>query len=826
MKRTGHATLPPPTPTIDRSISQSSTASPPATFQGFFTDLEPEPAHIVSDILPLTPQLPPSTPSWDVSSARVKVHPASEGSRKTKYATDEERRRATSIALKERWASGRMDNVHKKRVETLKWRKKADVNEVLSPTYGALIPDGYEQSTTTPGHPWICPVRSCRRVFPKISQIGPPDPSDPPAVPPSYPVASLGGDQTPVGTPRGSVTTVLAGEATAISVETLKESTSGDYGQQNGIATDHMTELGDTEALWNELQQYLTKHKGLQIPRKGWLQRLLILPKVRELDWNLDWLDTHPFMDTNSRDISALIIQMTGDLAPEPCDMKEPVKRNAFDALLDESRFEDIADDSSSEEETMESVDKNMEDASPLSVPGRTGPPTAIEEAEPGRPYTMWPAGYTLDTTISGRPWVCPVRTCRRAFIKKSDLGFHFERGHFAAMLNDNGDGTFSDKGAYQSKKKGIGRAGKILIRAPPLVVSKETLNDDTSLPEVQLPTHLASRPSFAGLGLSEEVLAFRKEASPEPETSETEDLWAYIKPHLVTAKTVPANTAVRHLLSLPRRRELEFNPRGRGFSDSGGRDVAALLIQLTGDEARQSCKRCTKGKGPFKGCIVMPVSARSDVKNRYPCCGNCLYNGKSLYCTLMESVRQRNVGWGALLGGLAAQTDEMDVDVEPTVTNPTLPAHARSLRVTSRQDLSSRSLSSTTSRSRALAPATSSALIYQGTFQAPDSLLEMEDWEVAPGRIKETTTTTTNPETIAFSKPYLTPTTTTSPTPGPHPVAEDVGFRIDSIPAGSLLQLEPDTTQMRLCSVAAGKCGSRLGTRPSLLWARTACSR
>jgi hypothetical protein len=32
----------------------------------------------------------------------------------------------------------------------------------------------------------------------------------------------------------------------------------------------------------------------------------------------------------------------------------------------------------------------------------------------------------------------------------------------------------------------------------------------------------------------------------------------------------------------------------------------------------------------------------------------------------------------------------------------------------------------------------TSSALISQGTFQGQNELLEMEDWEIAPGRIRE----------------------------------------------------------------------------------------
>jgi len=42
----------------------------------------------------------------------------------------------------------------------------------LRPTYGALIPEGYQLSTTIAKHPWICPVRSCRKLFAKLRELG------------------------------------------------------------------------------------------------------------------------------------------------------------------------------------------------------------------------------------------------------------------------------------------------------------------------------------------------------------------------------------------------------------------------------------------------------------------------------------------------------------------------------------------------------------------------------------------------------------------------------------------------------------------------------
>lgn len=41
------------------------------------------------------------------------------------------------------------------------------------PMCGALIPEKYDLDRTVPGYPWICPIRSCRRVFKKIVSLGP-----------------------------------------------------------------------------------------------------------------------------------------------------------------------------------------------------------------------------------------------------------------------------------------------------------------------------------------------------------------------------------------------------------------------------------------------------------------------------------------------------------------------------------------------------------------------------------------------------------------------------------------------------------------------------
>ncbi|KAH6843364.1 hypothetical protein B0I37DRAFT_216685 [Chaetomium sp. MPI-CAGE-AT-0009] len=82
-----------------------------------------------------------------------------------------------------------------------------------------------------------------------------------------------------------------------------------------------------------------------------------------------------------------------------------------------------------------------------------------FDMANPDRPYNMWrdssgtlvplnnvliPEGYKHDTTIPDRPWICPVRSCRRLFKAPVDFGNHFRGHHRGSRLNDNLDGTFS----------------------------------------------------------------------------------------------------------------------------------------------------------------------------------------------------------------------------------------------------------------------------------------------------------------------------------------------------------------------------------------------
>ncbi|KAK4144546.1 uncharacterized protein C8A04DRAFT_11366 [Dichotomopilus funicola] len=813
MKRTGHTTLP-----LDTPLHSPSTSKPPtpATSRGPYT--EPSPVRIVSDILP--PKIP-STPTVPFSATPSKTYPATDSVRKTKYATDEQRREATSRALKERWASGRMDHVHKKRIETMRRRKEEeaklansgvnkassfketpvyppkyplpqpngpgasqvgeptaqeqrqslsasdssfsdsesessdgsdygpldtenmdfeppaptpetlsghagnngvgsqgapsatptdiqarehvsadpgemgmeekmvplghsyskwkDVNGVLQGTYGALLPEGYQFSAEIPGHPWICPLRTCRRAFPALIKLGghfnrahrgvrfhdnedgtfsvrdppresggpivaskgPADPLDPPPVAASFPIAPQYPNTVDVDTP-------ISTDVPAV---------------EQGPASE-----GDPSALWGYLEPFLVKHKGPNIPTIGWVRQLLPLPRVRDLDWNTAWLSNHPYNDTHPRDISALIVQVTGEAAPQPCERCSTSQGPFRSCVMISSRADNAARsaiiscgncfyhfrqskcshrfwgatrrplpqdggpadvdmmDVDSAEALAELEDDEKEEASGGSAASSEAPsglgsttpmtgniPTGLYEAEPGRPYTKWPdehgnlitaygcllpAGYQFDTTYPNMKWVCPVRDCRMTHSQLRFLGFHFERTHWGALFNDNRDGTLTVKGTYGGDRaSALGNGGKILIQAPPIVVSNDILTSQTPLVQPRLRQHLAAATQF-------DVRRGRSRDFRAKDT--TAELWAYVKEHVASTTEIPGNSVVKHLLKLPKQRDVPYNThhRAKRFEESQPRDVAAMLIQITGDEAEpgETCKRCLMANAARRG--------------------------------------------------------------------------------------------------------------------------------------------------------------------------------------------------------------------------------
>ncbi|KAM7211399.1 hypothetical protein V8F06_013223 [Rhypophila decipiens] len=106
------------------------------------------------------------------------------------------------------------------------------------------------------------------------------------------------------------------------------------------------------------------------------------------------------------------------------------------------------------------------------------------------------------------------------------------------------------------------------------------------------------------------------------------------------------------------------------------------------------------------------------------------------------------------------------------------------------------------------------SSILAAGSFQTPPGeILEMEDWEIAPGCIRETVGT--KQETlkieIAFSKPALC-------TGNGVKACEDLYFRVQTLSPGQTQLLEASANTIDLISVAEGKVRVKLSNEPAFL--------
>jgi len=85
-----------------------------------------------------------------------------------------------------------------------------------------------------------------------------------------------------------------------------------------------------------------------------------------------------------------------------------------------------------------------------------------------------------------------------------------------------------------------------------------------------------------------------------------------------------------------------------------------------------------------------------------------------------------------------------------------------------------------------------------------------MEDWEIAPGRIRRAAAAAGGPDSIAFSSAYLSTTQTVQ-------VTDTVAVRVKTIGPGASFRfdVEPNLANTRLCTLISGKVQVRLGEEP-----------
>lgn len=308
--------------------------------------------------------------------------------------------------------------------------------------------------------------------------------------------------------------------------------------------------------------------------------------------------------------------------------------------------------------------------------------------------------------------------------------------------MNDNQDGTLSQTGYYD-----IPLPGNNSLH--PLVISQNPLN----------PKELAMEtPGLPGQGGHAPKIPKRKTTINEPRgatrtrsrdltTSDSKELWSYMRPYLPQPLTsISSDDPAIRLFDLPRRREIQWRTKMHHTKvNDDRRQILGTVIYLTGKEHKNGekiCTHCEKRNGPFPSCMTIANVAPDDIKALVQACANCVFTHNASTCSIKWSKPEATTKKRVL------STD--DESEEPATTR----RRSNRLGPTDEEDktehrrkivtLSLKRHDQTpglheaahTSNGGAMKYSPSTALIHAGQFQ-PDELLEMEDWEIAPGRIR-----------------------------------------------------------------------------------------
>ncbi|KAK4096074.1 hypothetical protein N658DRAFT_56629 [Parathielavia hyrcaniae] len=473
------------------------------------------------------------------------------------------------------------------------------------------------------------------------------------------------------------------------------------------------------------------------------------------------------------------------------------------------------------------------------------------EIAADGRPYKEWwnengelismtgaliPEGYQLSPdSVPGRPWVCPVRSCRIACKFKKSLGYHFMIAHKSCSLNDNSDGTFS---IINSSLK---------LNAP-RVVSRNPLDPNEPPPPAPCPplgsdaVRAADRHKMAETGTraassTGSIIAPPSNSAPAL-TSDAQALWDHIASRIpqIPSRWLPLDRESPEawiLLCHPKMRDL--NIVSPALLADPARLVPSMLLQAVGEENPTPCTECRRHDGLFDCCVG---GATGTVRQLLPLlgtaaqsCANCIARRAVRQCSVRirsaSAVRaaaasmQPEINNGEVVdAGVSEVVMDNSGDEEEEAEVPVGLAPRRSTRLSlpnGDSDSDARSEESadevpvesgaTTSRPSRLVtfkvpnPTQSGRQLREHRTPSVKSKLNgpveqdlhLEDWELGDGRAS------TAGEPLAFSSTYLAANQTVH-------VSRNINFQALSIPSGRVHQIPADKTKTRVCTLAMGK--------------------
>ncbi|KAK3952870.1 hypothetical protein QBC32DRAFT_259265 [Pseudoneurospora amorphoporcata] len=256
------------------------------------------------------------------------------------------------------------------------------------------------------------------------------------------------------------------------------------------------------------------------------------------------------------------------------------------------------------------------------------------------------PEGYELDKTWPGRPWICPIRSCRVVCKTTWTLGSHFAMMHSSAKLNDNKDGTFSIVGTHQLGAPRVVSKRLVSLHKDPIVEARLPVLKKKEIEEEQR--------KRSQMGTSMDKPATPKPTADKP-AADPEELWKYICSMVDRDLARPSNPSFEHLMALPRIRDLNIIDKKLGPKHLIRSTLAVgLVIQVTGVERQtKQCTACRRGDGPFHECVSICPELANEVAELNPplvtsptnrwCCMNCVVNRQTSQCSLKASLLERS---------------------------------------------------------------------------------------------------------------------------------------------------------------------------------------
>lgn len=391
------------------------------------------------------------------------------------------------------------------------------------------------------------------------------------------------------------------------------------------------------------------------------------------------------------------------------------------------------------------------------------------------------------------------------------------------------------------------------VVRAPPSQSTTDTHDhppgSSTQPPSPQRKTHDVPPASHAQPSSSQLRHHYLTPASHAQPIQTLEggalEIWNYIRPHLSSFTECPDSSWIPELLELPKVRDIVWNNTfvaHNVFKDKVSRDVATLIMQVTGEIPDKTCSRCRDGKGPYGECIVISSEAPIDARLAFAACASCIYNGQGTYCTLKFNGKKK-AEEAAESMRLSGATYDADADVNQSNMSSISGSQAqgriheqspvrRSERVQVKEAIA-QSVPATTPISGRDDIPDAPYIPYEGEAPLPPDLpppqhvlhtldgpskqqsqplptntdeMEIEDWELAPGLLRSKAPQDDNEpaENIGYSRTYLTAAQSVR-------VNEDTTVRVEVVGSGSTLRWAATPDRIRCGFVVAGKVKVRV---------------